>query len=611
MLRRSTLGFDFGLTAATVAVYAQTVGFDFAGVDDPTYVTKNPHVLGGLTPGNVAWAFRTFEASNWHPLTWISLMLDATIGGRSPAVFHATNVILHVLATLLLFHVLAAMTRSAARSATVAALFALHPLHVESVAWISERKDVLSTVFWFLGIAAYLRWVRRPSGGAYAVVVAAFVLGLLSKPMLVTFPLTLMLLDVWPLERRALLEKLPLLALSAASCVVTLAAQWSIVGSLQVVPLGARAANAIVSYGVYAEKMFWPHPLSIHYPYVIPIAEWQIAVSLIALVAAVVLAWRLRRPYLVTGVGWYLVTLVPVIGIVQVGEQSRADRYTYVPLVGLFIVVVWGVADLVRRRVTLAWSTAVVLTVLACVSYGQAAVWRDGLTLFGHAVEVDAGNALARMGLANELAARGRDAEAIGQYREALKSRPDALFALERLAACLSRTGRGVEAIDVYRRILTLDPAHAVANANLGVLLMQEGKQGEADEALTQAVRSRPGDADLFATLGAVRTREGKLAEAEASFVEALRIDPGHALAHDGIAVVLGNTGRTDEAIAHLRRSLEIDPRQSDARVNLARLLVQRREIEAARSELQEGARLSPSDPAIRQELERLTGGMR
>ena len=345
-----------GLVLAVVLVYFQATGFSFVKVDDTTYVTGNPHVLGGLTWSGARWALVTFEASNWHPLTWISLMADAEIGGAGPRSYHVTNVLLHLASTLLLFHVLARATRSVWRSALVAALFAVHPLHVESVAWVAERKDVLSTFLGFLTIAAYLRYAGKPTPGRYAAVAATLALGLLAKPMLVTLPLVLLLLDYWPLgritlplragegARRPLLEKVPLLALSAGSSAVTLAAQSSASATLGAVPLTTRLGNAAIACATYLGKAVWPVGLSIHYPYVQPVPAARVALSLAVLAAVTWLVARgaSRRPYLVTGWLWYLVTLVPVIGFVQVGEQSMADRYTYVPLVGIFVMVAWS-----------------------------------------------------------------------------------------------------------------------------------------------------------------------------------------------------------------------------------------------------------------------------
>jgi Flp pilus assembly protein TadD len=585
---------DLALAGAILLVYAQTLGFDFAKVDDTCYVTANSHVLSGLTPANVAWAFRSFECSNWHPVTWISLMTDAAIGGGKPRTFHATNVALHTINTLLLFHLLAAATRSTAKSALVAALFAIHPLHVESVAWVTERKDLLSTLFWLLAIAAYLAYARWPTWGRYALVIVAFVLGALSKPMVVTLPLTLLLLDVWPLGRLGrlppaafrgwtpIVEKIPLLVVSAASCVVTLLAQGPVVASLTAIPLADRLATAVVAYATYAVKSIWPVGLSIHYVFATPIPAWRVATSAIALAGASWLAFacRARRPYITVGWLWYVVTLVPVIGLVQVGEQSIADRYTYVPLIGLFIAVVWGVADVIAtlvpsaasKRGAIAVVAGLALAGFAARAHDQTKTWRDPFELFRHAVAVNDKNSLALIGLGQELAARGRDVEAIERYHAALNLRPGATFARWRLAESLERIGKLSEASEQFRELLRIDPGDAQAGRALGILLIQQENLEEAAAVLERARSSHPEDARIHATLGLALTRLQRLEDAERSFDEALRIDPGNVIAHNGIAVVLGRMGRTDEAIAHLERALAADPNLPDARENLERL---------------------------------------
>ncbi len=556
---------DAGLVLAVLLVYLQAIQFQFVKVDDGSYVTRNPHVLDGLSRSGVAWAFRTFEASNWHPLTWISLMADAELGGADPRVYHGTNVLLHLASTLLLFHLLQGMTRAVWRSALVAGLFAVHPLHVESVAWVAERKDVLSTFFWFLALAAYARYARRPATLRYSAVLLAFALGLLAKPMLVTLPLTLLFLDYWPLRRivpaagpkriaPVLWEKLPLLALSASSSAVTLAAQWSAVGSLEAVPLATRLANAAVAYVTYLAKTLWPSGLMIPYLYVVPVPPSKIAASVILLAAVswVVARGAARRPHLVTGWLWYLVTLVPVIGLVQVGEQCMADRYTYVPLVGIFVMLAWslpdprpaGVARARGGRAALAAGAMLALGSLAWVAHRQAGHWRSPLDLVRHSVEVGPRNALARMGLAQELAEVGRHDEAIAEYRAALELRPSALFAHLHLAESLALAGRTAEALDEYHEAVRLAPEHVEARTNLGILLMRTGRLEEAESQLAEAARLKPKDAEIRAALGLVLAQVGRLAEAEVQFAEALRIDPGSVPAQKGIAVVRAKLAR-------------------------------------------------------------------
>ncbi|HPC48095.1 MAG TPA: hypothetical protein PLW83_08605, partial [Deltaproteobacteria bacterium] len=413
--------------------------------DDPPYVTHNPHVLKGITAEGFRWAFTSVYGSNWHPLTWISHMLDVELFGMNAGMHHLTNTLLHALNSVLLFLVLEAATKARGKSALVALLFAVHPLHVESVAWVAERKDVLSTFFGMLATAAYIAYANRPSAWRYLVVAIAFVLGLMAKPMLVTLPLVLIILDFWPLERilpdgkrpdaaarpeggmprlplsRLILEKAPLFALSAASSAVTVYAQYTggSVRTLDEIPLYQRTANAIVSYVMYLVKTAVPSGLAAFYPFpeAIPAAKVIACGVFLAGVTAAAWALRKRRPYLIAGWLWYVVTLVPVIGLVQVGRQSMADRYTYLPLVGIFVIVVWGADDVLKRftRSTkpAAALAAIGLAVLMTATYFQVGVWKDSTALFSHAVAVTQGNYIAHYNLGCELQKQGDTGEAI------------------------------------------------------------------------------------------------------------------------------------------------------------------------------------------------------
>ncbi len=581
---------DLGLLAAVAAIYAHVLTFGFAKVDDLVYVTKNPHVLSGLSLENIRWAFSSFEQSNWHPLTWISLMLDAALGGGEPWAFHATNVALHAANGMLLFHLLFGGTGALGRSALVAALFAVHPAHVESVAWITERKDVLSTLFWLLAIAAHLRYARRPSPRAYALVAVFFVLGLLSKPMVVTLPLTLLLIDVWPLGRfdlrspgtlrgwSPLTEKLPLLALSLASSLVTLAAQRSVTAPFSTLPLTARLARAVASYATYVAKTVWPSGLSIHYVFEAPLSPWRVLAGLIVVgggtgLAVLALA---RRPYVATGWLWFLVTLLPVIGLVRVGEQDIADRYTYVPLIGLFVIAAWLGAELIRARTTQLGLAFVTIVALSGRAYDQTNSWRSAFDLFRHALAVNPQNSLARLGVAEELAAAGRDQEAIEQYRIALHARPWAILGHRHLAECLERTGSLEEAAAEFGKALELSADDTESALGLAVVSIEQGHADAALPVLERAAVAEPGDARIQTTLGLALTRLDRPSAAEAAFARALSLDPKSVLAHQGIAVVLANTGRTDPAIEHLRRAIELQPDSAEARANLEKLLGQK-----------------------------------
>lgn len=481
------------LVVLVAAVYGQVAGFGFVNFDDPRYVTQNAQVRAGLTWRGVAWAFGGFRIANWSPLTLLSLMADVELFGPDPGALHVVNAALHAANAVLLFLVLRAATGGAWRSACVAALFAVHPLHVESVAWISERKDLLSTFFWLLAIGGWLRWVRRPGPGRMAWVAGAMALGLLSKPMVVTLPLTLVLLDVWPLRRLGgaaptaprlwplLAEKWPLLALSGAGGVVTVLAQrhGGAVADAAAIPLAARLGNAVLSYGLYLWRTAWPSGLSAVYPHpaLTPAglpwgAVLGAAAALVAITAVAAWSWR-ARPYLAVGWGWYLLTLLPVIGLVQVGLQGSADRYTYVPLVGPFLAVVWAAADLAQGRRLLRGALAaagVALVAGAAVSArAQAATWRDSFTLFGRAVEISPENGLAWRNLGVAWQDAGRPDLAIPALRQSVRLLPfDARTWLD-LAIAHMTAGQGEDADACFAKALGMAPGDPFIWFNLGI----------------------------------------------------------------------------------------------------------------------------------------------
>jgi tetratricopeptide (TPR) repeat protein len=573
------------LAVAVLVVYGQVTSFGFAGVDDSAYVAGNARVLAGPTLDGIAWAFTTFHASNWHPLTWLSLMADAAIGAGDPGTFHRTNLLLHLANTLLAFGVLVRMTGRTGPSAAVAALFAVHPLHVESVAWIAERKDVLSTTFWLLAMVAWVRWAERPSPRRYLAVALALAAGLLAKPMLVTLPFALVLLDVWPLGRatpdargiaRSLGEKLPLLLLAAASCTVTLAAQVGAMRSLERFPLPLRAANAVTSWAWYLGKTVWPADLAVLVPYDRDpsAASVVLAVALVAAVSAV--AWRQRaeRPYLLVGWLWYLGTLAPVLGLVQVGAEPRADRYAYVPLLGIWTAVAWGVADLVRgrdRRVRILTGAvaAASIVLLAWTARAQVAHWRNAETLFRHAIAVHPEGHRARVGLAVELLRSGRTAEAIAELGQALAIAPDDVSAL----------------------------------ANLGAALLEAGQIDGAIERYRVAVGLAPDDHDLRANLGIALARQRRDDEAREAFREALLLDPEAPLAHKGLGLLLAQRGESEDALVHLTRAVEADPADSGSRLNLAIVLMRLEQLERAERELREVLRRDPASAVAHKRL--------
>ncbi len=623
------------LAVATLVVYARVVGFEFIGLDDASYVASNPFVLSGLTRDGIAWAFTTTYQANWHPLTWISLMIDADLGGKGPWLFHLTNVLLHLANTLLLFHVLLGMTSAPWRSAFVAALFAVHPLHVESVAWITERKDVLSTLFWLLAMLAYVRYVERPGTRRYVLVAAAMALGLLAKSMLVTLPLVLLLLDWWPLRRfpagsvpgrgapkggawGPIREKAPLVALSLISSVVTVYAQSAggALGGREAFPLGRRLANAVISYGAYIGKMFWPTKLAVPYP-LIPGAATpgRLLAAAVLLVAVSALAYRAarRRPYLAVGWLWYLVTLVPVIGLVQVGIQSMADRYTYVPLIGPFVMVAWGLPDAlqgivrsrVRRRAILAGAGGVAVLALMGCAYVQAGRWRNTSELFTHVVSVTELNATAHNALGLDLYEKGRPEDAIAHYREAIRIAPGFDLAYANLGAALSRTGKTDEAIAAYREAFRLRLESPGLRRTVAGLLMTEGRVDEAVAEITKAMGDAPGDVSLRKALGSILARQGRNPEAMAEFRAVLREKPDDAEALGNLGTLLMKQGNLEEASARFAEALRIEPDNVPAHKNLGVILARQGNYGAAIAHFTDALRVRPEDEGIRKNLDR------
>jgi protein O-mannosyl-transferase len=585
-----------GLIVLTLAVYWQVANHAFINFDDPGYVMQNPHVMTGLSADNVRWAFTTIHKSNWHPLTWLSHMVDCQLYGLEPRGHHLTAVVLHVINSILLFLLFARMTGGLWRSAFVAALFALHPLHVESVAWISERKDLLSALFFILTLFAYARYADRPGAGRYLAVIAAFTLGLMAKPMLVTVPLVLLLLDYWPLNRlergsgrrRLVVEKLPMFALSAVSSAITLYAQTKggAVSSLQSIAITSRIENSLTAYAGYITKTVWPASLAILYPFPdrIPIGKLVGSMVLLLLVSAAVTLKRRKSPFLLMGWLWFLGTLVPVIGLVQVGVQSMADRYTYIPLIGLFVMAAWGVPELTaewrRQRTVLAISAALLIAALSICSWLQVGYWRDSITLFSHALSVTHDNYVAHDNLANALVKEGRDEEAIDHFYQALRINPLDDVAHDNLANALSRRGRLPEAIRHYAEASRINPGDARHHSNLGVALQKQGDIGAAMEQYHQAAALAPDDVNSHYNLGVALAGMGNNAEAMREYGEALRLNPSFADAHANLGLVLAKEGRFEEAISHYRESLRLNPSDAIAADGLRRLTNQPRPVQ-------------------------------
>jgi protein O-mannosyl-transferase len=545
------------LVLATVFVYGQTFRYGFIAYDDDQYVYENPIVKAGLTSSGVAWALRTFYYANWHPLTWISYLLDAQLFGMNAGAFHLVNVLFHAASTVLLFLALFRMTRQPWRCAVVAGVFALHPLHVESVAWISERKDVLSTFLEMIALLLYVRYVEHPTIRRYLPVFLVFALSVMAKPMLVTFPFILLLLDYWPLrrvqwpprwprERQVLLEKAPLLLVSLVASVLTFLAQrsYGAVASLQHVTLAARVGNAAIAYVTYIKQALWPANLAALYPEAPP-APGSTALALMILLAVTVatLAFARGRPYLPTGWFWYLGMLLPVIGIVQVGVQARADRYMYVPLVGLTVAIVWTAGDWLERHPGLqgaaAAATVALLLIFAAGTWRQAAYWRDSRTLFEHTLAITDRNYIMRNNLGVVLARQGDVRGAFGQYQEAL----------------------------------AINPEYPEAHANLGHELLLTGQFDAARPHLEKALRLKPGLTNGHLDLGVLAAARGNYQEATLHLREAVRLAPDNAEAHSNLCFTLQHTGRVDEAVDQCRKALQLKPDYPDAEYNLKNAL--------------------------------------
>jgi protein O-mannosyl-transferase len=608
------LGICLALLLLTLAVYSRAVHFEFINFDDPEYVTGNPHIRAGLTWAGLRWAFASYYASNWSPITWLSHMADCQFFGLRSGWHHSTNIVIHAAAAALLFAALKRLTGARWPSALAALLFALHPLHVESVAWISERKDVLCALFWFLALWCYARYAERPGAVRYGLVLLTFGLGLMAKGMIVTLPFTLLLLDYWPLRRAdrpgVLLEKVPFLTLAAAVAVVTFFAQGHAVRSLASVPIGMRVENALITYVAYILRMFWPTHLAVFYPYPSELPAWQVAAAGIALLGVTVLvALRARSyPYLAVGWLWYLGTLVPVIGLVQVGSQASADRYTYVPMVGLAIMLGWGGADLVRRlpRARTAIAAAAVTACSACVllTWLQLRYWTDSESLFRHAAEVTGDNYIAQNSLSSYYLVRGRTAEALEHVYETLRIRQAYPEAHTNLALALMRLGRLDESEREYRLTLGLKPESVEAHSGYGALLLAEGRTQEGLREFSEAVALRPDYATGHFDMGRVLAAMGRADEAIGQFHEAVRLQPDHAEARHSLGVALLSRGRLDEALVQFRAEARLKPDDAGAHYQAATLLASAGRFDEAIAEFSEALRIDPGLDAARRGLE-------
>ena len=612
---------------------------DFISLDDNLYVTENLHVQKGITPKGIFWAFTSIENGQWHPITWLSHMIDYQFFGLDARGHHMTNLLLHIINTLLLFLLVYRMTSAVWPSGFLAALFALHPLHVESVAWISERRDVLYAFFWILALLIYLHFVENQKKRWRVLLLLCFFFAVMAKSMAVTLPLVLLLLDYWPLGRmklketepipilfassspammnrsipilKLLSEKLPLFFVSAVMSLFTIFTNYRFgsLTSLDKLSWISRFQNAAVSSVAYISKMFWPSPLAVLYPHQIKQPFWHVAwaASIFLTITVLVFLARKKHPYLVVGWLWYLVTLLPVIGLVQAGIQGMADRFTYIPMTGLFIIVVYGCSDILKKwplsKVVLSGACGLILLILMFCTRSQVMLWRNSIMLFKHTLSVTADNYLIYNNLGVTLARQGKDQEAFLHYEKALEINPRYADAYYNIGSLLARQGKDEEAVVQFMESLRIKPDKKEAHNDLGVILNKHRKILEAVFHFTEAIHIDPNYEEAHLNLGTILFQHGKYGEAVLYFNEALRINPSNAGTHNSLAVALAATGKIEEAIIHYHQALKINKDYADAHYNLGSLLYRLERPKEAITQYDEVLRLQPSDAQAHYEL--------
>ncbi|MDB6121702.1 MAG: Tetratricopeptide 2 repeat protein [Pedosphaera sp.] len=655
--RHLTKWLCLALALSALAVFWPVHSFEFLNYDDPDYLSENIIVQSGLTAPGIMWALRTSHASNWHPLTWWSHMLDTTLFGPNAGAHHLINVLFHAANAILLFLLFQRLTGATWRSGFVAALFLLHPMHVESVAWLSERKDVLSTFFWMLTLLLYSCYVSESQSKNpklkifYGLALICFALGLLSKPMVVTLPFVLLLLDIWPLRRtanfglriadsgnealprqipflRLLVEKIPFFALSLGSSIITFLVQKnSAAASLTSLPLGQRLANALVAYGRYHEKLFWPEQLSVLYPHPGHWPTWLVIVSGIILLGITVVTIRFacRLPYLPVGWFWFLGTLVPVIGLVQVGAQAMADRYSYIPSIGIFLMVAWGVYDLAVRwhlpEKILAGAGGIVLIACVVLTSTQLQFWRNSETLFRRALEVAYNDPLYRAAAQTSpaftdihnnygraLADHNKFEEAMEQYKTGLSLNPNHAELNNNYGNALVGYKRLDEARSYFEKALRANPSFGSAHMNLGIAFATQGKLDEATVHFKEAVRLKPFDLGAHANFGNALSMQHKYEEAITEYRQCLRLNPNNAQMHFNVGNVFAEQNKFDEAIPEFIQATKLSPTDPNMHFNLGRALAIRGRRDEAITQFQEALRLKPDFSQAQSELNRLAG---
>jgi tetratricopeptide (TPR) repeat protein len=656
------------LAAVTLAAYWPGFYNDFVNYDDPVYVTENIHVNTGLTRENIVWAFTCGYAENWHPLTWLSHMLDCQLFGQNPRWHHFTSLLLHIANTLLLFIVLKKttppLTGAGLCSFFVAAVFALHPLHVQSVAWVAERKDVLSTVFWLLAMYTYADYAQRGGAGRYIVTLLLFALGLMAKPMLVTLPLIMLLMDYWPLARLELkenssegydiknngtkvrtisyllLEKVPFFVLAMISSLITFIVQQKggAVASVDKLSLASRLCNTPVAYVVYIAKTFLPTGLIAYYPHPRTLPSWQVAGAVLLLVAVSAVILLVNRPYLIFGWLWYIVTLLPVIGLVQVGSQARADRYMYIPMIGLLIMLAWATRDLTarwrfRKIILVPLVCFCLLALMVCVRL-NVGYWHDSFTLFSHALEIEPDNHIAHLNLGNTLLTQENTKEAIEHYQEAIRLDGNFTMAHFNLGIAFFQNNQFDKAVEQYNTVLRLNKNYSRVHFYLANALVKTGKPDEAIEHYNIALQNKPDDievlnnlalalsdksriddsvrlykralelnndsANIHYNLGNALKKQGRFEEAVQHYEKAIELEPDNIIAYGNLGVVLAEQGNIDEAIRQFHIVLNARPDDVEMLCNLGILLERQGKLEQAVDQYRKAVQISPDDPKAR-----------
>ena len=600
--------------AAIIAVYWPVYNYNFVKYDDDTYVTNNTNIQSGLNWKSICWAFTTGYASNWHPVTWLSHILDYQLFGSWAGGHHLTNILFHILNTIVLFYVLMRMTGAIWPSAFVAAVFALHPLHVESVAWVAERKDLLSTFFWLLTMWAYILYVKKLKFKWYLTAFLMFVLGLMSKPMLVTIPFVLLLLDYWPLGRKfsykLVVEKTPFFICSIASCTVTYLIQKSgaAITNIKTFGVQARISNIILSYATYIGKMIWPGRLAVLYLYPVDgLSLIKVGISgLVLLLISIYFIYAARHHrFLTTGWLWYLGTLVPVIGLVQVGAQAMADRYTYITLTGLFIIIAWGAKELAAKRHSLVLSLlVVVLAAWALTASRQLKYWKNSLTLFEHTTQITENNFIILNNYIACLNEAGRFDEAIEQFSRLLKMKPDSPGVHNDFGFALLNAGRVPQAAEHFQLALKYKPDFPQAYYNFANALKKQGRFEEAVSCYKRALKLKPDYIDAYINLTSAFISLKKFDEAAESCNKVLEFDPCNVFAHGHLSMVLANTGKIDEAIKEVRFVLNFRPNDAQMHRNLGLFLESKGQIGEAIKSYRTALQIDPDNENLRQLLD-------